>query len=262
MMDIRKINIGFMGTGGIATALAKGFCSSDGFDGVIWVFDRNEYKMDALKKLYPGKIAVAQSNQEVIDNAKVIFPTLLPAVLRDVAPTLKFSSENHVIHLAAGIKIEEAEPWFVPSASIVRAVPLPFASRRMGPLVYFGNDPLSEELLSLLGVVVKVERERDLEILAAITGMMVPYYALVGETVKWAVSKGIDFESAMKYTTGMNEALSNFMRSDCTEDMESFLVENTTPKGMNELGLNVARKAGVYEHWADALEQIGKHYDL
>ena len=154
MMDIRKINIGFMGTGGIATALAKGFCSSDGFDGVIWVFDRNEYKMDALKKLYPDKIAVAQSNQEVIDNAKVIFPTLLPAVLRDVAPTLKFSSENHVIHLAAGIKIEEAEPWFVPSASIVRTVPLPFASRRMGPLVYFGNDPLSEELLSLLGVVV------------------------------------------------------------------------------------------------------------
>lgn len=261
-MDVRKVNIGFMGTGGIATALAKGFCTSGGFDGVIWVFDRNEHKTDALKKLYPDKIAVAQSNQEVIDNANVIFPTLLPAVLREVAPTLRFNSENHIIHLAAGIKIKEAAPWFAPSASMIRTVPLPFASRLMGPVVFFGEDPLSEALLSLLGFVVKVEKERDLEVLAAITGMMVPYYALVGETVKWAVSKGIDFESAIKYTTAMNEALSNFMRSDCTEDMESFLIENTTPKGMNELGLNVARKAGVYKYWSDALEQIGKHYDL
>lgn len=261
-MDIRKTSIGFLGTGGIATALAKGFCGVGDFGGMVWVFDPNEDKTDALKKSYPDKIAVAKSNQEVVDSAEVVFPTLLPRVLREVAPALKFNDKNHIIHIAAGIKINEAKPWFAPSATVVRAVPLPFASRRMGPIVFFGEDPLSEGLLSLLGSVVKVGKERDLEVLAAITGMMVPYYALVGETVQWALSKGLDFESAMKYTTNMNEALSVFMRSDCTEDVEGFLTENSTPGGMNELGLNVLRKEAAYEHWSDALEQIGRHYDL
>lgn len=257
-----KTTVGFMGTGGIATALAKGFCGSSDFNGQVFVFDRNPEKMGALKTLYPEKIVVAESNQNLIDNAEVVFPTLLPKVLREVAPSLTFRKENHIVQLAAGIKLAEAKPWFDPAQSLVRCVPLPFASRRIGPVVLFGDDPLSESLLALLGSVVKVSTEKDLEILAAITGMMVPYYAVVGETVKWGMSKGIDFQSALTYTTFMNEALSTLMRKDCTEDIEAFLLENTTPHGMNELGLKIMRDAGAYDKWSEALEKIGKHYGL
>jgi len=259
-----KINttVGFTGTGGIAAALAKGLCSSGDFSGRIYVYDRNDYKTSALKDLYPDSIIIAKSNQEVIDNADVVFPTLRPQTLRQVAPSLKFRRGNRIVHLAAGIKIEEARQCFEPSCCIVRAVPLPFASRRIGPVVLYGDDPVCEKLLSILGEVVKVETEKDLEILAAITGMMVSYYGIVGETVKWATSKGIKFQSAMKYATLMNEALLVLMRNDCTEDIETFLTENTTPHGMNELGLKIMREGGVFESWTGALQQIGKHYDL
>lgn len=254
--------IGFMGTGGIATALAKGFCSSPDFLGKVYLFDINPERPVAVQKLYPEKVIVAKSNQDLVDNAEVVFPTLLPNVLEKIAPDIKFRTTNHIIHIAAGTKVSKATPWFLPAQSIVRAVPLPFAARRIGPVVLFGDDQLSEELLSLLGEVVKVRTEKDLEILAAVTGVMVPYYGLLGEIVRWCMTKDLDFKSALDYTTYMSEALSTLMREDCTEDIEAFMLENTTPGGMNELGWDEMKESSAYTPWKIALEKIGKHYDL
>lgn len=256
------VTVGFMGVGGIATALTKGLCSSPDFKGRIFVFNPNSEKAKALQASYPDKVIVSTSNQELIDCAEIIFPTLLPNVLRKVASSLAFRKENRIVHLAAGIKLTEAKPWFVPARTVVRCVPLPFASRRIGPIVLYGDDVKSEALLALLGSVIKVGTEKDLEILAAITGMMVSYYALIGETVRWGMSKGIDFQSVLQYTTFMNEALSTLMRNNCTENIETFLLENTTPQGMNELGLKIMRDSNAYKQWVEALEQIGKHYKL
>jgi pyrroline-5-carboxylate reductase len=259
-----KINttIGFVGVGGIASALIKGFCSYPNFTGKVIVCNRHVERSEAVRSLFPNQVIVAETNQDVINQAEVVFPTLLPKVLREVAPMLKFKKENHVIHLAAGINITESNGWYTPAQSVVRAVPLPFVSKRIGPVVMYGEDFKSEELLSILGSVIKVNTEKDLEILASITGMMVPYYATVGASVCWGISKGIDFQSVLKYTTLMNEALSMLMRHECKEDIGAFLKDNTTPNGMNELGLKITKEAKVYETWSNALEQIGKHYNL
>ncbi|MEG1911260.1 MAG: NAD(P)-binding domain-containing protein [Cloacibacillus sp.] len=257
-----NVKIGFIGTGGIATALAKGFCTAPEFEGKVYVFDINKERTDCLKKLYPDKIIVAASNQELVNNVDVVFPTLLPMVLEKVAPEINFRKANHVIHIAAGTKISKAAPWFAPAQSVVRAVPLPFAARKIGPVVLFGDDELSREVLALLGTIVKVKSEKDLEVLAAVTGVMVPYYGLVGEIVRWCMTKDLDFKSALDYTSYMNEALSTLMREDCTEDIEAFMLENTTPGGMNELGWDEMKATDGYGPWRSALEKIGKHYDL
>jgi pyrroline-5-carboxylate reductase len=254
--------VGFMGVGGIASALTKGFCDSGDFAGRVFLYNPHTEKSQALKERYPDKIVVTRSNQELIDSAEIVFPTMLPGVLREVAPSLVFRRENRVVHIAAGIKLGEIKECFAPARGVARCVPLPFASRRIGPVVLYGDDPEIEALLALLGSVVKVGTEKDLEILAAITGMMVSYYAVVGETIKWGMQKGIDFQRALEYTTFMNEALSTLMRSDCTEDIEKFLLENTTPRGMNELGLKIMRDSNAYKAWSEALEQIGRHYGL
>jgi pyrroline-5-carboxylate reductase len=261
-MDKIDTAVGFLGCGGIASALTEGLCGASDFTGRIFVFNRNPAKAEALEALCPDKVKAVRSNQDVVDAAEVIFPALVPDVLRQVAPSLRIRPENRIVHIAAGIKLAEARSWFEPAASIVRCVPLPFAARRMGPVVLYGEDAKCESLLALLGSVVKVGTEKDLEILAAITGMMVSYYALVGETVRWGMSKGIDFKSALDYTTLMNEALSVLMRNDCTEDIEPFLLKHTTPNGMNELGLRIMRGSGAYAAWTEALEQIGRRYGL
>jgi pyrroline-5-carboxylate reductase len=262
MNDVCDTAIGFIGMGGIATALAKGFCGAEAFSGKVYMYDPNPERTGTMKKLYPDKIIVAKSNQELIDAAEVIFPALLPDILRQTAPPLKFRKENRVIHIAAGIKLAEAEQWFKPAQSVVRSVPLPFTARRFGPVALFGKDEYVRELLGLVGFVVETDTEKDLEVLAVITGMMVSFHALAGETIKWGVSKGVEFHNALKYVTSMNEALSILMRLDCDKDIEAFLLENTTPHGTNEMGLKMMRDADAYHTWLEALEKIGKRYGL
>ncbi|MDO5115500.1 MAG: NAD(P)-binding domain-containing protein [Synergistaceae bacterium] len=258
-----KADVGFTGTGGIATALAKGFCASPEFEGRIFVFDIDRRRTEALSEAYPEKVVVAASNQELIESADVVFPTLVPQVLEKVAPTLRFRKENHIIHIAAGTKLSKAAPWFAPACSVVRAVPLPFAAKRIGPVVLFGCDRLCEELLSLLGSVIKVAAEKDLEVLAAVTGLMVPYYGLVNEITEWCMSKGLDYRSAVDYTCYMNEALSTLMRQECGEGRaEAFMTDNATPGGMNELAWKIMRERGAYQPWSESLEKIGKYYGL
>ncbi|MDL2264134.1 NAD(P)-binding domain-containing protein [Synergistaceae bacterium OttesenSCG-928-I11] len=254
--------VGFIGTGGIASALAKGFCGSGDFRGKVHVYDLDPKRTEALRESYPDSVVVAKSNQEVIDAAEFVFPTLLPHILEQVAPSLTFRKENRVVHIAAGTKLSKATPWFEPAQSVVRAVPLPFASRRMGPVVLFGDDGKSEHLLSLLGSVVKVKTEKDLEVLASVTGLMVSYYGLMGEIVKWCTSRDMVFQDALDYTNLMCEALSQLMRKDCPEDIEHFLMEHITPQGTNELALNMLRERGAYAPWIEALDKIGLRYDV
>ena len=256
-------NIGFIGTGGIASAMGKGLCSSQDFGGKIFLsVHKDRSKAEELERCFPDKIVICKSNQEVLNNSEIIFPTVLPKQLKAVASELKFHSGHRIIHIAAGTKIEKAAPWYGGAGSIVRAVPLPFSARREGPVVMCGDDEICEKTLSLLGSLVKVKNERELEILAAVTGLMVSYYGLVAEIVCWCGAKGLDFQSGLDYTCFMNEALSSLMRNDCTEDVEAFLCENTTPGGMNELALSIMRERSSYEPWKEALEKIGKHYDL
>jgi pyrroline-5-carboxylate reductase len=260
----KKMNsrVGFIGAGGIAAALAKGLCGSEDFEGKVYVHDIDTTRAEALRNCCPDSVIVADSNQQVIDSAEFVFPALLPHVLEQVAPSLAFRGENRIIHIAAGIKLSNAAPWFAPAKSIVRAVPLPFASERIGPVFLYEKKKKSGELLSLLGSVVKMKTERELEVLAVVTGLMASYYGLIGEIVKWCASRDMEIQSSLEYTNRMCEALSQHMRSGCTEDLEGFIMEHTTPMGTNELALNMLREKGAYSHWIEALDKIGERYGV
>ena len=53
------LTLGFIGTGGIASAMVRGFCSAPGFAGKInLTVHKNREKADALKKLFPDRISV------------------------------------------------------------------------------------------------------------------------------------------------------------------------------------------------------------
>lgn len=256
------LNVGFMGAGGIATALTKGLCSSPEFVGKIYVFAPRIEKAKALQTINPNKIFICSSNKDVVDNADIVIPAVVPEILEEVTQNLRFKENNHIIHLSAGISLSKASPWFSPAHNVVRAVPLPFASRRIGPVILFGDDPVCEELLTILGTVIKVTNEKDLEVLASVTGLMVPYYGLVNEIVKWCMTKGMDFKNALEYTCCMNEALSILMREECSENVEAYMSATATPGGMNELAWNEIKRVLGYKIWIDSLEKIGKRYNL
>ena len=163
---------------------------------------------------------------------------------------LRFRAEQRVMHITGGAKLADSLALYAPAKSAARAIPLALCGAAHRSAAFFGGDETLAELMSLVGTLVRVKDERELEILGPVTGMMVPYYALLGESVRWGMDKGLDFRTALDYSSLMNEVLSSFMRTDCGEDVESFLVENSTPGGVNELGLKLLRERGFYGRMA------------
>ncbi len=259
---VLSASVGFIGTGGISSFIARGLLGSPDFTGDIFVtVHKNRAKAEALKALSPERVTICESNQAAADASDILFIAVLPQQHEEVVKNIKFSARNHIIHITGGAKLEKSMPLYADAASAVRSIPLPFAARRKGPVLYYGTDPLSRSLLEMLGSVVEVRDERDFEILGPITGMMVPYYALLAQYVKWGEQRGLDFRTALDYAGYMNEALSDFMRTDCTEDIEHFLTENSTPGGVNELGLRLLREENAYEPWSRTLDALYERYN-
>jgi pyrroline-5-carboxylate reductase len=256
-------NIGFIGTGGLASAMAKGFCTSTDFKGkVLLSVNRNPARAEELKRLFPDRVEICRSNQEVADGARIVAPCLLPTIFKEVMANVKFNREHHIIHVAAGTALACAKEYCAPAAHVVRTVPMPFASLRVGPLLFYGEDPLLERTLECIGTVFKVDTEEELAILASVTGLMVPYYGLVAELAKWCSGKKMGLKHAADYICLMNEALSVLMIKECGEDTDAFMKENTTPGGTNELALEMLRDADAYAPWIEAIEKVGKRYGL
>ncbi len=256
------MTIGFIGTGGITSAMVRGLCEAAQYTGrIIISVHKNREHAEELKSLYPQRITICESNQRIVDAADIVSVALPPTVHEEVVGSLKFNERQKIMHITGGIKLEKSAPLYTPAKAMVRAIPLPFVARNMGPILYFGEDDECRALFELMGTVVKVKSERELEIMGPVTGLMVPYYALVAEYVKWAGEKGIDFQSVLDYSCCMNEALSRYMRSDCGQDVEKFLTDNSTPHGVNEMGLKLLRDKGAFSLWSQVLDALYIKYN-
>lgn len=255
-MDIIRTKIGFIGTGGIATALAKGFCGAEDFAGSVYVYDINRERVHALKSLFSEKVVDMASNQDLLDEAEAVFPALRPEVLKEIAPALEFRPHNRVIHIAAGVRLPETREWYSGAGSVVRAVPLPFASRGSGPVILYGDDDVCYAALSLVGNVIKVPEERHLDILSSVTSLMVPHFGLISEISGWCASKGMNEQDAMRYVCLMNKSLSQLMMNECGGDVSRFMRQNATPGGLNEFALETLKDRRAYSLWTETLDAV------
>ena len=102
------LTLGFIGTGGIASAMVRGFCSSPDFSGRInLTVHKNREKADALKKLFPDRISVHESNQAAVDGSDVVFICVLPQQHEAVVRALRFRADQRVMHITGGAKLAD-----------------------------------------------------------------------------------------------------------------------------------------------------------
>ncbi|NLD04655.1 MAG: NAD(P)-binding domain-containing protein [Synergistaceae bacterium] len=258
-----KLNVGFIGCGALGSSIVTGLAKAPGFQGRLVLSDPfNKANVDKLYALYPEKVVPAESHEDLLKQAEIIFPAVLPKLLQDIMSDLTFTERHKVIHVAAGIDLAEGRKYYGNAGKVLRAVPLPFASRRMGPMVLFGDDEDCRKLFSLFGTLMNVSTEKELEILAVHTALMVPYYAVINEVVKWSMEKGMPLEKARDYICSMNSALSSLMVEDDVRDIEAYMVGKATPGGTNEEAHRILSESEAYSPWHTAMESVGKRYGL
>jgi pyrroline-5-carboxylate reductase len=246
---------GFIGTGGITTAIVTGLCTAGHPPESIRVSPRNREKAARLAKDFPS-VQVAASNQAVLDHSDVIVLAVLPQHKETILTPLRFRSDQTVIHLLAGTTIDAIAPLVAPAGDIVRAVPLPCAAIHKGPIAVYPHHARVTDFFNPLGTVISLEREAELETLSIVTALMAPYYAFVAEVVAWAQKEGIPPDKGAAYSASMFEALSAIAGNASGGDIDNLVTECMTPGGLNEQAMATINENGGFASLAAALDRV------
>ena len=98
------MNLGFIGTGKIASSVITGICKSKIKFKKIIISERNKKTAKTLKRKFK-KINISKNNQEIIDKCDWIFLSVTPTVGEKIIKDLKFKSSHTIISFISTITL-------------------------------------------------------------------------------------------------------------------------------------------------------------
>jgi len=251
------MNLGFIGTGTIASSVITGIFKSKISFKKIYISKRNKKNSQKLKKKYK-KIYIAKNNQEILDKCDWIFLSITPTVGKKIIKDLKFNSNQTIISFISTITLSQLRKALNVNAKIVRAIPLPPISLRKGPVPICPPNSKVRKFFNQLGTTVEITNEKSSINFWSTSGMMAPFYQILSTMTDWLVKKGIKRDNAQKYVASLFLALSEDAVINSKKDLKHLVKESQTPKGLNEQGVKELTKAGFYKSLEKTLNNIHK----
>jgi len=252
-MSIAETTFGFVGCGTISSAVVRGLCTLETPPKAVFISPRNAEKAAALLAAFPNLVTVASSNQDVIDNAQMVYLGLgspsRPTAAEDAIRELKFTADHTVVSLLSTASMEALQQWCSAGGAapkeIVRAIPLPPVAHHAGACVIAPKHPLTLTVFEALGSSVAVDTEEQMMKMVPVTCLMGQIYAQQKATQGWLVEQGIDAAAAAKWVGAVYHTVT-FDAKDAGESTFDKLVAEQTPGGLNEAVISELRTAGTF----------------
>jgi pyrroline-5-carboxylate reductase len=254
------MNIGFIGTGKIASSVIAGICNSKISCTKILISPRNNVIAQKLKKKFK-KVNIAKNNQEIIDLCNWIFLSITPSVGQKIIKDLKFRKNHTIISFISTITLADLKKAVKVKAQIVRAIPLPPISLKKGPVPICPPNTKVKNFFNKIGTTIEIKDEKSSISFWATSGMMAPFYELLRVMIDWLVKRGVKRDDAQKYITSLFSALAEDAVVNSKKDIKHLVKESQTPKGLNEQGVKELTKAGFYKKLEKTLNNIHKRLD-
>jgi pyrroline-5-carboxylate reductase len=251
------MNIGFIGTGKIASAVITGIFKSNIIYKKLIISPRNKGTAKKLKKKF-NSIKIAKNNQEVINSCDWIFLSITPTVGEKIIKDLKFKSNQTIISFISTISLKQLKKAIKVKAKIVRAIPLPPIALKKGPIPICPPNKNVRDFFNKIGTVIEVKNEKLSINFWSVSGMMAPFYELLRIMTDWLVKKGVKRDNAQKYITSLFLALSEDAVTNSNKDLKYLVKDSQTPKGLNEQGVKELTKSGFYKKLEKTLNSIHK----
>jgi len=244
-----KYNLGFIGAGNMAWAIACGVVKAGLYEG------RQIIASDILadrRGLFEKKLAAkaTQDNDEVFKTADVVVLAIKPQQAKDALPPLAehVKSEQLIISIMAGVSTVSIEKLLGPQAVVVRVMPNLALSVGAGMTAIVGGSRVTQKHLHLVrqifqasGQVVEVEEEQ-MHAVTAVSGSGLAYFFYFVEAIIQAAQKaGLSAEQA--------ELLA---KQTCLGAAKTLLVRSEQPA---ELRRQVTSKGGTTEAALAVMEQ-------
>ena len=233
------MNLGFIGTGKIASSVIAGIYTSKISFKKILVSPRNKSIALKLKKKFT-KIKIAKNNQEIINKCDWVFLSITPTVGQKIIKELKFKTNQIIISFISTISL---------------------AQLKKGPVPICPPNKKVRDFFNKIGTTVEIKDEKSSINFWSISGMMAPFYKLLSVMTDWLVKRGVKRNNAQKYITSLFLALSEDAIANSKKDLKYLVKESQTPNGLNEQGVKELTKAGFYKSLEKALNSIHRRLD-
>ena len=251
------MNLGFIGTGKIASSEITGICTSKISFNKIIISPRNKSIANNLKQKF-RKVVIAKDNQQIVDKCDWVFLSVTPTVGDKIIKELKFKSTQTIISFISTITLSQLKKAIKVKAKIVRAIPLPPISLKKGPVPICPPNKKVKAFFDKVGTTVEIKDEKSSINFWSTSGMMAPFYQLLSSMTDWLVKRGVKRNNAQKYITSLFLALSEDAVVNSKKDLKYLVKESQTPKGLNEQGVKELTKAGFYKSLEKTLNSIHK----
>ena len=133
------MNIGFIGTGTIATSVIEGLFRSKIKVKQILISERSKKNSAALSRKFK-RVKVVNNNQEIIDKSSWIFIAVVPKVAKSILQNLHFKKNQTIISFVSTANMTFLKKTLYPATNIIKAAPLPTIKHKLGPIVLFPNN--------------------------------------------------------------------------------------------------------------------------
>lgn len=200
------VNLGFIGTGNMGSAIIKGVLSAQSSDGNIkvYAYDKDTAKVDALAEIGVTKCA---DEAEVVKNCKYVLLAVKPqgidAALEAIAPYV--SDKTVIISIAAGISEEYIKKMTTPSAKVVLVMPNTPLLLGEGASALAKAEPTTDEefefvkgIFASSGAAEVVPIDKMKEIIAINGSSPAFIYLFAKGFTEYAKSVGIDGDAAQR----------------------------------------------------------------
>ena len=251
------MNLGFIGTGKIASSVITGICKSSIKYEKIIISSRNKTISNNLKKKFK-KVSIEKKNQNIIDKCNWIFLCVTPQVGKKIIKDLEFKSNQTIISFISTITLSELKKMIKIKTNITRAIPLPPISLKKGPVPIFPPNKKVKNFFNKIGSTIEIKHEKLSINFWAISGMMASYYNMLKIMSDWLIKRGIKKNDAQKHITSLFLALSEDAYFNSKKELKYLVKDSQTPKGLNEQGLKEMSKQKVYNHIVRTLNSIHK----
>lgn len=251
------MNLGFIGTGKIASSVIEGICTSKISFKKIFISPRNKNIAKTLKNKF-RKVIIAKDNQQIVDKCSWVFLSVTPTVGEKIIKELKFKSNQTIISFISTITLPKLRKSIKVKAKIVRAIPLPPISLKKGPVPICPPNKNVKAFFNKIGTTVEIKNENSSINFWSTSGMMAPFYQLLSVMTDWLVKRGVKRSNAQKYITSLFLALSEDAVVNSKRDLRYLVKDSQTPKGLNEQGVKELTKARFYKSLEKTLNSIHK----
>lgn len=249
------MKFGFIGTGVITEAIVTGLLKQEGAGHEFLLSERSR-AVSARLAAASAQVQVTADNQEIADQADILFLAVLPQVAEEVLQPLTFRAGQKVVSLIATVTHERLRKWIGADVELTRAIPLPAVADRRGVTVLYPEDQAMAGLFAGLGTAVTASTVEEFDAYAAASALMGTYFGVLETASGWLAAQGCCEDGAQAYLTGVFSGLANRAEADRGSSFGTLREAHSTPGGLNEQLFQMFDSAGGSKALTDGLDSI------